>query len=455
MHKVIIIGGGLTGLTLAFYLKKAGITPLVLEKNDRLGGAINTITKNGFVVEAGPNTGAISNPEVVELFEDLKGSTEIAVANRQANKRLIWKDNQWEPLPSGPISAIRTPLFTTLDKFRVLGEPFRNKGTNPHESLADLVRRRLGKSFLDYAIDPFISGIYAGDPEKIIPKYALPKLYNLEQNYGSFVKGAAKKKKEPKTERDQKASREVFAAKGGLLNLIEALTLEIGHTNIETNCSDISVSQLEEGYNVEYKKNGKTLVISSEIAITTTAAHELPGLLSFLTKDQATTYHSMQYAPMVQIAMGFRRWVGMKLDSFGGLVPGKENKSVLGILFPSAIFPGRAPENGAVLSVFCGGIRNKHLYDLSNEELFETIREDVKKMTRLPALMPDLLEFFRYEKAIPQYTVHMEKILETTATLQLQNKGLYIAGNVKDGIGMPDRIKQARDIAEEIIAKFK
>ena len=189
---VVIIGAGLTGLTMGFYLKKAGINVLIIDKSAKTGGVIQTIREKGFVYETGPNTGVVSNPEIAELFEDLAERCELEVADPSAKRRLIWKNSQWNALPSGLWSAITTPRFTLGDKFRILGEPFRAKGTNPDEKLSDLVKRRLGKSFLDYAIDPFISGIYAGNPNELVPRYALPKLWKLEQEYGSFIGGSIK-----------------------------------------------------------------------------------------------------------------------------------------------------------------------------------------------------------------------------------------------------------------------
>ena len=213
--EIVIIGAGLTGLTLAFYLKNQGKDVLIIEKSAKTGGVIQTVKDDEFVYETGPNTGVIGNPEVAELFEDLQGLCTLETADPSSKRRLIWKNGKWRALPSGFWSAVTTPLFTLTDKFRVLGEPFRKKGTNPEENLAELVKRRLGKSFLNYAIDPFISGIYAGDPKYLIPKYALPKLYALEQNYGSFIKGTMKKAKEnKKNPRMQKATKEVFSAKG-------------------------------------------------------------------------------------------------------------------------------------------------------------------------------------------------------------------------------------------------
>jgi oxygen-dependent protoporphyrinogen oxidase len=224
---IVIIGAGLTGLSLAHFLKKKGRRPLVLEKDERPGGVIQTFSENGFVYESGPNTGVLSTKEIALLFEELNGNCTVETGQGGANKRYVMKNGRWEPLPSGLFSAVKTPLFTLGDKFRILGEPFRQPGTNPDESVADMVRRRLGNSFLDYAVDPFISGIYAGDPSRLVTRYALPKLYALEQNYGSFIKGTIRKSREKKSDDDRKATREVFSARGGLGSIISALAKEV------------------------------------------------------------------------------------------------------------------------------------------------------------------------------------------------------------------------------------
>ncbi|MDZ7740989.1 MAG: protoporphyrinogen oxidase [Bacteroidota bacterium] len=146
-NKVIIIGAGLTGLVTAFYLKKAGKDVTILEKSERVGGVIRTFREKGFVYEAGPNTAVISQPEVKELFEDLGDACRMEIANEGAKRRLIWKNGAWHALPSGFLEGVKTPLFSFSDKLRLLGEPFRRKGDNPEETLAELVKRRMGKAF--------------------------------------------------------------------------------------------------------------------------------------------------------------------------------------------------------------------------------------------------------------------------------------------------------------------
>ena len=215
---ILIVGAGLTGLTTAFYINKNQKDFVVIDKKPRVGGVINTESENGFTFETGPNTGVLGNPEVEELFEDLGSACQKVEASKLVNKRYILKGAKWRAMPMGPWQAITTPLFSLGDKFRILGEPFRAKGKNPNESLAEMVKRRMGKSFLQYAIDPFILGVYAGDPAKLVTKYAFQKLYRLEQDYGSFIGGSLKKKKATDP-RSKKATRKVFSVKGGLSNL--------------------------------------------------------------------------------------------------------------------------------------------------------------------------------------------------------------------------------------------
>ena len=168
MKKVAVIGAGLTGLTTAFYLRKSGIVFRVFEKSPRAGGVIETIKKDDFIYENGPSTGVLGQPEAASLIEELGDACKLEIANADAKFRWIWKGNQWHAIPSGLIGGITTPLFSWYDKFRILGEPFRKPGTDPNESLAALVRRRMGESFLKYAVDPFILGVYSGDPEKLV-----------------------------------------------------------------------------------------------------------------------------------------------------------------------------------------------------------------------------------------------------------------------------------------------
>lgn len=485
--QTLIIGAGLTGLTTAFYLKRGNLPFLVLEKEAVAGGAIRTHRKGGFVYEEGPNTGVVSHPEVSELFAGLSepdhhSNTLFEAANRAAKSRWILKNGKFHPLPSGLWEAVTTPLFAPLDKANILCEPFRKRGTNPDESVADLVRRRLGKSFLDYAVDPFISGIYAGNPDELITRVALPKLYKLEQQYGSFIRGAFAKAFQPKSPRDKLATREVFSARGGLGNLIDALTHKIGSEAICYNASILEISvnntgnsigsdsgngsasdsfshsgsgsgrNSGSGFRVRFSVNGKEQTLYCRNLISTVAAHQLPALFPFIGREQMERLQTLEYAPVVQVAVGYRNLGREPFKAFGGLIPRLEKQDVLGILFPSSCFIERAPEEGALFSLFIGGKGKPHLTRLSNADIAAISLNACHKLLALPAQsQPDLLEIFRHPAAIPQYGKGHDERCNAIEILQQQYRGLHLAGNIRNGIGMADRILQATQIAKTLI----
>ena len=441
-----MIGAGLTGLSTAFHLHRQGRDVVILEKADRVGGQIHTYHENGFTFESGPNTGVVSFPEVAELFQMLEGSCQLEIARESSKRRLIWKDDRFHELPSSPISAITTPLFRLSDKFRILGEPWRKKGTDPDEPVGALAARRLGKSFYEYAVDPFVSGVYAGDPMKLTTRYALPKLYNLEANYGSFIRGAIAKAKEPKTDRDRLATKKVFSAVGGLQRLVEALSKDL---RIITGANNLKVMPTADGqWSCTY--NGTEEIVCRKV-VTTVGAYALPALLPFIPEAQMQKMSNLFYAPIIQVILGVKNARGLDFPAFGGLVPSKEQKRVLGILFPSSCFEQRCPDGGALYSYFIGGARHTDYLQKSDDEICEITLEAFHSMLKYPAdMQPDLLRIFRHEHAIPQYWSDSGERFATIEALQQQYPGLILAGNMRDGIGMGNRIHQGATIASSI-----
>ena len=445
-HEIVVIGAGLTGLSTAFHLHRQGRDVVILEKADRVGGQIHTYHENGFTFESGPNTGVVSFPEVAELFQMLEGSCQLEIARESSKRRLIWKGDRFHELPSSPVSAITTPLFRLSDKFRILGEPWRKKGTDPDEPVGALAARRLGKSFYEYAVDPFVSGVYAGDPMKLTTRYALPKLYNLEANYGSFIRGAIAKAKEPKTDRDRLATKKVFSAVGGLQRLVEALSKDL---RIITSANNLKVMPTADGqWSCTY--NGTEEIVCRKV-VTTVGAYALPALLPFIPVAQMQKMSNLFYAPIIQVILGVKNARGLDFPAFGGLVPSKEQKRVLGILFPSSCFEQRCPDGGALYSYFIGGARHTDYLQKSDDEIREITLEAFHSMLKYPAdMQPDLLRIFRHEHAIPQYWSDSGERFATIEALQQQYPGLILAGNMRDGIGMGNRIHQGATIASSI-----
>ena len=459
--QVVVIGAGLTGLTTAYWLKRNDVSVHIVETDTRIGGQIQTNHKNYFKYETGPTTGSVSTPEVAELMDDLAttsgGQCVIETALDSSKRRLIWKGNRFHDLPSNPIGGLTTPLFSLTDKFRILGEPWRKKGTDPDESVGALARRRLGKSFVDYAVDPFVSGVYAGDPDRLTTRYALPKLYNLEQNYGSFIRGAIAKMKEPKSDRDRLATKKIFSARGGLSHIPQAEADYVGHDHISLGASQVSVRPTDSGWQTSFlNAEGKQCTIRSRYVVTTCGAYRLPALLPFIDEKRMEPIARLVYAPVMEVNVGMSDTYGGDYIAFGALVPTVERKRILGILFPSAMFSQRAPEGGALFSFFIGGIKHPELLDLSDAEVEELVTRHLHDMLKFPAeAKPDFIAISRHHRAIPQYGKDSGQRFEAVSSIQQQYPGLILGGNLRDGIGMGHRITQATTIANEIIGKIK
>jgi oxygen-dependent protoporphyrinogen oxidase len=261
------------------------------------------------------------------------------------------------------------------------------------------------------------------------------------------MKKAKEKKNNPRL---QKATKEVFSAKGGLSKLIAALTEKTGSENILLKARNTTVLPLENGFEIKAEINGEPVQINAKKVVTTSGANELMKLLPFLSEQEKAPFQELKYASVVQAIVGYRNWKGIDLKAFGGLVPTIEDRNILGALFTSSFFTGRAPKNGALISVFMGGTKRPEIYDMDDEEIEDLISRDLCQMLGMPIFRPDLFEIYRYKYAIPQYGLSSAQRFETINQLQEKYPGLILAGNIRNGIGMADRIKQARDIAEEL-----
>lgn len=452
-YDALIIGAGLTGLVTAYRLQTAGLRVALIERSAQIGGAIQTEQAEGFTLEQGPTTGIISTLEMASLLRDFPELKQLA--SLQAKRRLILKtlrgEQRFFPLPYSLSSAITTPLFSLRDKLRLLGEPFRKPGEDPTESVASLVRRRLGKSFLDYAVDPFIGGIYAGKPEALVTRYALPKLYALEQEHGSFIRGAIAKARQPKDELNREVTKEIFSTKGGLSSLIHALGESLGADRLYLSAEQCEVKQEVDGaWVVSFLQGEQAQLLRARHVVTTVPAPALTSLLPFLTEVTLSPILKLRYAPIVQVAYGVATDLP-QFHAFGGLIPTHEDPYMLGMLHPSACFPDRAPAGGSLLSIFLGGMRAPELIDWSDEEVLRLVQERLERLLRL-TIAPTIQRIYRHRLAIPQYEASSAERLACIARLEQGYPGLHLGGAICDGIGIPDRVKQAFRFAREIIA---
>jgi oxygen-dependent protoporphyrinogen oxidase len=444
MKKLLVIGGGLAGLGAAWEAKRAGAEARVLEIGAQFGGVVQTIREHGYQFELGPNTLLLSDPAFVSLLSDLGLDGEIVEAAPAARERFIVRDGKLVSVPMSVGHFLTTPLFSIGGKLRLLREPWtkRRPGeSTADESLADFARRRLGAEAFTYGLEPFVAGIFAGDPEKLAVKHAFPRLEKMESEHGSVIRAALKAKQAGKAH----GPRRLVSFNDGMTALPRALAAQLGSalelraalTALKRNASD--------GWSAEWRTPAGTKQDNFDGVVITVPAHRLadlplPGELS----AQLLPLTKIEYPPVSVAVLAYpRHAVAHPLDGFGALVPRVENFSILGVLFSSTLFPGRAPAGQVLLTAFVGGSRQPELAALPDEELAAKVNADLGRLLTISA-PPVFQRVVRWERAIPQYNLGHGEILEVAEAAEKSWPGLALAGSYRGGVSVPQCLATGR-----------
>jgi oxygen-dependent protoporphyrinogen oxidase len=439
----IVVGAGISGLTAGFYLSRAGLETVVLEASGRTGGAIETLRVGKWVFERGPNT-VLGKPPVQHLLADAELGERVIEAHPAAKRRYLWKGDRLLPLPGGPVGLVRTPLFSWRAKLRLLAEPFVGRApAEREETIAELVRRRLGGELLDYAVGPFVSGVYAGDPERLSVRWAVPRIHALEVEHGSLIRGALARRKGPVP------GGTMTSCQTGLEELPDRLVAAIGTRGVVETATPCRRIARDSG---DFVVETEAETHRARRLLTAVPAPALSELLSGISGGAATPFAEIRYAPVVVCSFGFRREdIAHPLDGFGFLAPRKESLRILGCLFPSSVFPGRAPEGHAALTVFAGGATDPGIMDLADEEIRALVLDELDRSLGLSG-DPVVEDLRRWPRAIPQCEVGHGRFVELAAGLERDVPGLALAGSYLSGPSVPDCIDLARRKAEELLA---
>ncbi len=444
MEEIVIVGSGLTGLATAYWLKKDGFKIKVIESTSVTGGNIKTEKHQNFIFDTGPNSGLETTPLIKKLVDELQLNEEFIYANKSANKRYILRNNVLHPLPLNPVDFIFSKLFSTKGKFRILMEPFIGKSKDGYyQSVAEFVRRRLGQEFLDYAINPFVSGVFAGDPENLSVKSAFPKLYRLEELYGGLFKGMIKGAKERKRRAEKsKQSAAMFSFKNGMSVLTKSLSyflkdeILLNH-RVEKIVKDTNKFKVITNINNSLKEiEAKAILVTAPAYFTAEILKDLDGYLF-------NQLNSIYYPPVLVLNAIYRKEkIGQALDGFGFLIPEKENKSFLGAIWNDSIFPNRGDENFASFTIFVGGARQAEIFNKDLNEIINIVLFEFEGIMKINS-QPESIKYKLWEKAIPQYTIgYIEKEFAMTAFEQ-RNQGIFLGGNYRGGISVGDCIKNS------------
>ncbi|MDI6804839.1 MAG: protoporphyrinogen oxidase [Bacteroidota bacterium] len=455
---VAVIGAGISGLTTAFWLQQKGIDVTVLEKDSEVGGTMKTTNENGWLVECGPNSALETTPLFNQLFSDLGILDERIYASESSNKRYILRDNILHPLPMNLAAFLKTKLWSVKGKLRLLKEPFIGRAEK-EESIAEFVERRLGREFLDYAINPFVAGVYAGNPEDLSVRSAFPKLYALEEKYGGLIKGMIKGRKERKQRAEKaKDSAKMFSFKNGMQTLPRVLSKALGE-KIRLNANVINTIPTKIGdrriYVTTYQHNGENKSIESDAVVLAVPSYTVSKIIEPIDPGTSKVLNSIYYPPVAEIVTGYKlEKIKRDLDGFGYLIPTKEKRKILGTIWSSTIYPNRAPEGYVSFTTFVGGSRNPEMLDNDDDKILDFTNSELKSIIGIEG-EPDFVKIMRWDKAIPQYRLGYYKTIETIERFEQNFPGAFVCSNYRGGIAVGDCVMSADKIVYGIIEFLK
>lgn len=439
MHKVIIIGGGISGLASAWFLREKGWQPIILEAGDPAGGSICSRREAGFLLDTGANSMMLKGEIVPAWFRRIGMDGEMIEANPLAKRRYVLKDGVPLALPNGPLAFLRNPILSAAAKARLLGEPFRPRSTDPDESIAAFVRRRLGPEVLDWMVDPFVSGVFAGDPERLSLRATLPRLAALEDTGGSLLRGAWRT-------RHAKGPRRVAPRLVSFRNGLQMLPLKVADLLGDAVHSGCAVERIHREGDLWVAEAADQSWRAPRLVLAV-PAYVAAQLLTPLHAELAAELHAIRYPSVMTMALGFAQaQVAHALDGFGMLIPRKLGLETLGVLFSSTIFPGRAPAGQVLLTAFIGGAQND-ISDRLDGALLSSVMQEISPALGISGA-PHFVHTRRWQRAIPQYERgHLDRIRRIDAALATL-PGLALRANWRDGVALGDCIENAAALSE-------
>jgi oxygen-dependent protoporphyrinogen oxidase len=440
MAAVAVIGAGLAGLAAGSRLKRLGIRVVVYESAARAGGVIRTEKREGYVAELGPNSLTEPSPPIRSLLAELGLESRLQPAAPEARHRYIVRRGKLVPLPTSPPELLTTRLLSNSAKLAVFGEPLVDPGDSPvEESVATFIRRRFNQEILDYIANPFVTGIFAGDPEQLSVRYALPRLHALEQSHGSVIKAMFKKSRARK-KGDGGTAAALVSFPGGLQELPDAMARELGPA-LRLGAAVNQIRRGPKGWTVGAAFQPAELYDGVVYAAPAHCTDEID--LGFEGAERLKTLASIPHPPVAVVALGFRRGeVTHALDGFGFLVPEVERKHVLGAIFSSTLFPGRAPEGHVLLTAFVGGVRNPDLANADLNTLTARVLDDFRTLLGARG-EPTFRAVQLWPRAIPQYTLSHGRFREIMDDVERRNPGLMLTGSFREGVAVGDVLAAA------------
>lgn len=466
MRRVIVVGGGIAGLSAAYRLKQRApdVAITLIESDARLGGKIITDRVDGFVIEGGPDTFLSYKPRGLGLCRELGLEDRLHGTNEKIRRTYVMRHGKLYDLPEGLTGLIpsrfgpmiKTGLISPLGKLRMGLDYFiPPKSPNGDESLAQFVERRLGRELYDRMIEPLMSGIYAGDGEQLSLDATFPQLRQTELTHGSLVKGMLATKRQtqrrggiPMPSVSTKKWPAFVTPETGLAEIVEALQTRLNDVDIRLGTRVIGIDHEATDYTAVFD-NGTSL--AADAIILATPAYATAYLVVGLDPEMAQALKGIPYASTVTVSVAYPlKYIPRPLNGYGYIIPRAEGRSILACTWTSTKFPHRAPDGYGLIRAFIGRAGNDEVIKRSDEELLEMVRDELREVLGITAA-PIVQRIFRWPKAMPQYTLgHLDRLAVIEQRLA-QHPGLFVAGNAYRGIGIPDCIASGEQAADNVV----
>ena len=467
-QKVVIIGGGITGLTAAYYLQKEArekgllLDVKLVEATHHLGGKIQTVVKDGYVIERGPDSFLERKQSASRLAKEVGMENELV--NNTAGKSFVLVKGRLYPMPGGSIMGIPTEiapfittgLFSPIGKLRAAAD-FILPRSNPakDQALGIFFRRRLGDEVVENLIEPLLSGIYAGDIDKLSLMSTFPQFYEVEQKYRSLVIGMKKstpQQPKPKNTGEKKKAKGIFLTfKKGLQSFVDAIEDKLEPNTVIKGYRVEKVEKINNGYEVKLN-GGETLYADSVIM---SVPHHVTQSV-FSQYDLFNPLKDMSATSVANVALGFSEdAIKNDTEGTGFVVSRNSDYTITACTWTHKKWPHSTPKGKVLLRLYVGRPGDEAVVDLSDEEITKIVLNDLNKTMNI-TMDPELIVISRWKDSMPQYTVgHKERIDEVMVGLKEQLPGVFIAGSSYEGLGVPDCIDQGEEVVNKVLSFLK